>query len=477
MSLTMEGSKNEEVEALEVLRDKSAELVRYLDDINAKLMQMNQQNEMSLRVLENWSSVIAISKVSAASTAPNASGQTQQAAKELTSGVVVETLDDRFWTVQLAIDQAALKAVGYKTIMRTNGFEKPFSRDQVTSWIIQLILIGSFIAFVATLLSWDKLPGRRVFVTLTPNYQCLAILLPNATLVIIVITSWCICESRDPSKPTPSSIFPSLLRVPHKEARYCGLCYKNSPGLDHHCTWLNTCIGESNYESFYWLVVSATCQTLLQTVIGILMCTLWEAEVKANSADGWSMTVIGLLWIHNAACMSLSNSFVLLAGFHTYLLCVGMGTYDFILANGSDGLCTRMLKCNCLRRGKARNRKRSHVQHDDTSDTKGAKGAGTRTRRGSPPAAIVPASLSVPSSFRSNTSLEHAAATAAMESNRTSGTNRELNISSFNSTPPPDMVLSVGINESEGIFENDLGSPVKTKKTSSAAITPVMTES
>ncbi|KUF75380.1 60S acidic ribosomal protein P2 [Phytophthora nicotianae] len=88
----MAGNKDEEVEALEALRDKSAELVRYLDNINEKLMQMNQQNEMSLRVLENWSSVIAISK-------------------------------------------------------------------------------------------------------------CLKILLPNAVLVIIVIASWCICESRDPSKP------------------------------------------------------------------------------------------------------------------------------------------------------------------------------------------------------------------------------------------------------------------------------------
>eukprot|EP00644_Phytophthora_capsici_P017787 jgi/Phyca11/130977/e_gw1.100.70.1 len=317
--------------------------------------------------------------------------------------------------------------------MRTSGFEKPFSRDQVTSWIIQIILIGSFIAFVATLLSWDK---------------CLAILLPNALLVIIVITSWCICESRDPSKP----------------ARYCGLCYKNSPGLDHHCTWLNTCIADSNYEAFYWLVVSATCQTLLQTVIGILMCTLWEAEVKTNAADGWSMAVIGLLWIHNAACLSLSNSFVLLAGFHTYLLYVGMGTYDFILANGSDGLCTRMLKCNCLRRDKTRNKKRSHVQHGDASDTKGAKGDGTRTRRGSPPAAIVPASLAIPSSFRSNTSLEHAAAAAAMESNGTS--------------LAPHVVVSVGINESEGIFENvDMSGSTKTKRASGAAVTPVMTQS
>jgi hypothetical protein len=41
----MAGSKNEEVAALEALRDSSAELVKYLDSMNQKLLQMNQQNE------------------------------------------------------------------------------------------------------------------------------------------------------------------------------------------------------------------------------------------------------------------------------------------------------------------------------------------------------------------------------------------------------------------------------------------------
>ena len=38
-------SKTHEVAALEALRDSSAELVRYLDGINEKLLAMNHQNE------------------------------------------------------------------------------------------------------------------------------------------------------------------------------------------------------------------------------------------------------------------------------------------------------------------------------------------------------------------------------------------------------------------------------------------------
>uniref|UniRef100_K3X7H5 Uncharacterized protein n=1 Tax=Globisporangium ultimum (strain ATCC 200006 / CBS 805.95 / DAOM BR144) TaxID=431595 RepID=K3X7H5_GLOUD len=62
----MATSKNEEVAALEALRDSSADLVRYLDNMNERLTQLNQQNELSLRVLENWSSVIAITKATSA---------------------------------------------------------------------------------------------------------------------------------------------------------------------------------------------------------------------------------------------------------------------------------------------------------------------------------------------------------------------------------------------------------------------------
>lgn len=156
--------------------------------------------------------------------------------------------------------------------------------------------------------------------------------------------------------------------MPPKVTRYCTICCKNSPGLDHHCTWLNTCIGESNYEAFYCLVVIATIQTLGQAIIGILMATLWFSEIKAQLSDDWHQPILALLWVHNAICLSLANSYFLLAGFHTYLLWIGSGTYDFILANGSDGLCARMLKCKCLRRSKKN--KLSHVVSDDSKSKK-----------------------------------------------------------------------------------------------------------
>ncbi|RLN86784.1 hypothetical protein BBJ28_00013902 [Nothophytophthora sp. Chile5] len=238
-----------------------------------------------------------------------------------------------------------------------------------------------------------------------------------------------------------------------------------SPGLDHHCTWLNTCIAESNYASFYCLVVSATVQTLLQAVVGILMCTLWYAEVEANVRSGWHKPVVALLWVHNVGCVSLANSFFLLAGFHTYLLCVGTGTYDFILANGADGLCTRLLKCNCLQWGKKSKSKRSHVRDGNVNEAKSAEkaAAAPRSRRGSPPpGAIVVLTPPSPHAVAGRGETHSSAASGEQQDERHASRNPTEMVGrgrgSFVSASKQHMELSIGVNESEGIFEEiDLG--------------------
>ena len=38
------------------------------------------------------------------------------------------------------------------------------------------------------------------------------------------------------------------------DAKHCGQCNRCVDGFDHHCRWLNNCIGRSNYESFFRVI-------------------------------------------------------------------------------------------------------------------------------------------------------------------------------------------------------------------------------
>ncbi|KAF0684951.1 Aste57867_23108 [Aphanomyces stellatus] len=217
-------------------------------------------------------------------------------------------------------------------VTRVNGFQRPFSRDQVTSWVLQPTLIVGFVAITSAYLQ---------------SLTALWILIPYIVLVTAFGTFWVYCELRNPASPNPVAKW--IVPVPPKPTRYCTNCSKNSPGLDHHCTWLNTCIGESNYEPFFLLILTGTAMVTYQAIVGILMATSWHDEIvqswhpHANVAGS-----LAALWIHNIICLVLSVLYGSLTGFHVYLLYLRMGTYDFILKYGANNVCIRLLRCQCL---------------------------------------------------------------------------------------------------------------------------------
>ncbi|OQS03101.1 transmembrane protein [Thraustotheca clavata] len=227
--------------------------------------------------------------------------------------------------------------------VRLNGLQRPYSKDQMFSWFLQPTLIAAFIAIA----------GCCLEVSLA-----LCVILPYVCMSLVFFCCWYLCETRNPAlTPSPKKL---CIPVPFKPVRYCSACAKNSPGLDHHCTWLNTCIGDSNYEPFYILILTGTLKCIYQAIIGAVLATTWLDHIITLHPTANNNVLLAILWIHNIICLILGAAYGALTAFHTYLLYLGMGTYDFILKYGTNNCCIRMLKCQCL--SPTKKQQRSQVQ-------------------------------------------------------------------------------------------------------------------
>ena len=87
-------------------------------------------------------------------------------------------------------------------------------------------------------------------------------------LSLLAVGSWSYISCTDPAKPGGIPCW--RMAKTQGTVAYCSICRKEVKGLDHHCLFLNTCIGKRNYFFFFLLATSATLQMALQVVLCVL---------------------------------------------------------------------------------------------------------------------------------------------------------------------------------------------------------------
>ncbi|KAL6578090.1 hypothetical protein OROMI_010418 [Orobanche minor] len=102
-------------------------------------------------------------------------------------------------------------------------------------------------------------------------------------------------------------------------AHHCRVCRR----CDHHCTWINNCVGLRNYKSFLLSVFYATAASTYSAIV-IICCTLNK---------NWDVTGKHLLKAFYVVCgmMTVCLSLVLgtLLVWHIYLACRNMTTIEY----------------------------------------------------------------------------------------------------------------------------------------------------
>jgi hypothetical protein len=226
--------------------------------------------------------------------------------------------------------------------MRGRGFDLPWHPLQVGSWVVFLAIAADFVLLYTRLLPADGLTAA-----LTAAFAL-------AWLVTGCGAAWCMAvdpadagvrAKRRGEAPTSDRFCnrceAHLLAARVVHCRECGKCVER---FDHHCPWLNTCIGAANRRGFLAVVGGATatvCVHLASFAHAGARLAARDAELdRALDAAALGARVYGGALIGSAVVMALLGVELLdLLLLHVRLARLGRTTHEYFLDHTPPDPC------------------------------------------------------------------------------------------------------------------------------------------
>lgn len=169
---------------------------------------------------------------------------------------------------------------------RVHGLQWPWHPQQVTAWFI-LIYFFTYTFFV-----------------IIPNFNSashLGLIISHILLYVSHFVTHAVAKLLDPADPNLRALnskepVPEFDRNKHahviengrchlcnisissQRTKHCSVCNKCVDVFDHHCKWLNQCIGERNYSWFVFSVATAIIMALSFIVMSLTLIGLYYGE-------------------------------------------------------------------------------------------------------------------------------------------------------------------------------------------------------
>lgn len=212
---------------------------------------------------------------------------------------------------------------------RTNGFQYPWHPQQIFGWLVLFITV----IFIHCVSIPSLCENRRI-----PLHVFFS-LISLTLLGSMVLATICDCKDAGITNSEEDATNCSWCKItfnsPH--TKHCSLCNKCIEGFDHHCKWLNQCIGRKNYRCF---IVSISTACLLSLAVFFLcIIEIWLAHVRERTPIihphflniAVSQTLFTVLTSIFLVLSGVAAALLLhLCAFHVFICWYGWTTYEYI---------------------------------------------------------------------------------------------------------------------------------------------------
>ncbi|CAI2362346.1 unnamed protein product [Moneuplotes crassus] len=229
---------------------------------------------------------------------------------------------------------------------KSHGLMSPLHPQQVGTWVVMTILVLSFYLFLVPGTYYIG-TGFAVFIGLVYGSLligvvifCLRATLTDPTDRNVLYERQCRKEGVEAEENDELEFFCDVCEAyVHERTKHCGECNRCSDLFDHHCKWLNNCIGGKNYADFLILISVLCAQTLIFMIISLIF-VITALSSKSKFQEGFykyydtDLNRFGLavfIVILNILCGLIVFFTISLVFLHIKLKKIGLTAYEYIV--------------------------------------------------------------------------------------------------------------------------------------------------
>lgn len=224
--------------------------------------------------------------------------------------------------------------------VRKNGFSFPIQIFQIVSFVIYIIIIVLIIGLSAA-------NTEPLFIFF---YVSFGVLTVGIFIFSYIVTKINPIDPLSFKYINKSSIDDEVKGLYHcdicgfvnSKSKHCRVCNKCVFVFDHHCTWVNNCIGDKNYKFFISLLTVLTlfnCFVFIFCLIYFInSLTTYTIEDRWKKFYGLDNSIVYYILL---SCLFILNGIVFilviqLLGLHIFLIKKKMTTYEYVVNRGRE---------------------------------------------------------------------------------------------------------------------------------------------